>query len=147
MHNRLQALLDDKGRQVFSIGPGVTVRDAVHEMNRHGVGALLVMSGNEVVGIFTERDVMRRVLEENRDLDSTRIADVMTRELVVVSPGTKVEEAMAVVTEKRCRHLPVMDEGTLVGLVSIGDLTRWMSRHQAIHIKDLVNYIVGKYPA
>ncbi len=147
MHNRLSAVLQDKGHQVFSIGPTATVRDAVHEMNRNGVGALLVMDGNDVAGIFTERDVLRRVLQEDRDPASTKVGDVMTRELVVVRPTTKVEEAMAVVTEKRCRHLPVLDGDRLVGVVSIGDLTRWVSRNQAIHIKDLVNYITGKYPA
>ncbi len=147
MHNQLSAVLQHKGHQVFSIAPSATVRDAVHEMNRNGVGALLVMDGKAVAGIFTERDVLRRVLQDDLDPSTTKVAEVMTRELVVVRPTTKVEEAMAVVTEKRCRHLPVLDHDRLVGMVSIGDLTRWMSRNQAIHIKDLVNYITGKYPA
>jgi CBS domain-containing protein len=99
-----------------------------------------------MVGIFTERDVLCRVVGEGRDPSATRVVDVMTQEVVAVRSTTSVEEAMAVFTEKRFRHLPVVDDGELKGLVSSGDLTRRMSRNQEGHIQDLMNFITGKYP-
>jgi CBS domain-containing protein len=146
VHTRLGVLLQHKGAQVHDVAPSATVLDAVRRMNQERVGALLVRDGGEVVGIFTERDVLVRVIDPGRDPGTTLVGQVMTRELVTVGPGTTVEEAMGVVTEKRCRHLPVMDGGALLGLVSIGDLTRWVTRHQAWHIEDLVRYITGAYP-
>jgi len=98
------------------------------------------------LGIFTERDVLCRVVAEGRDPTKTRVVDVMTQEVVAVRSTTSVEEAMAVFTEKRFRHLPVVDDGELKGLVSSGDLTRRMSRSQEGHIQDLMNFITGKYP-
>ena len=147
MQNTLADVIAVKGSTVHSVAPEATVLDAVRAMNAEKIGALLVRDGEEVVGIFTERDVLCRVLDSERDPATTRVAEVMSTELVAVRPSTRVEEAMAVITEKRCRHLPVLDDGELVGLVSIGDLTRWVSRHQEGHIQDLVNYITRKYPA
>ena len=147
MQNTLADVIAVKGSTVHSVAPEATVLDAVRAMNAEKIGALLVRDGEEVVGIFTERDVLCRVLDSERDPATTRVAEVMSTELVAVRPSTRVEEAMAVITEKRCRHLPVFDDGELVGLVSIGDLTRWVSRHQEGHIQDLVNYITRKYPA
>lgn len=147
MENSLSILLKDKGTDVYNISPNASVTDAVRMMNDRGVGALLVVADDRPVGMFTERDVLRRVVDAGREPSSTKVADVMTRELVTVRPGTTVQEAMGVVTEKRCRHLPVMDGETLCGMVSIGDLIRWTTRKQAIHILDLVNYITGRYPA
>jgi len=147
MENSLSILLKDKGTDVYNISPDASVTDAVRMMNDRGVGALLVVADDRPVGMFTERDVLRRVVDAGREPSSTKVADVMTRELVTVRPGTTVQEAMGIVTEKRCRHLPVMDGETLCGMVSIGDLIRWTTRKQAIHIQDLVNYITGRYPA
>jgi len=147
MQNTLADVIAVKGRTVHSVAPEATVLDAVRAMNGEKIGALLVRDGEEVVGIFTERDVLCRVLDSGRDPAATKVSEVMSTELVAVQPSTRVEEAMAVITEKRCRHLPVLDDGELVGLVSIGDLTRWVSRHQEGHIQDLVNYITRKYPA
>jgi CBS domain-containing protein len=146
MLDSLTAVLNQKGDTVFNVTPENSVLEAVQKMNQEHVGALLVCSEGKLVGIFTERDVLIRVVDHGRDPAATRVAEVMTRELVVVKPSTTVEEAMAVVTEKRCRHLPVMEEGELRGLVSIGDLTRWVTRNQQVQIQDLVNYITGKYP-
>ena len=146
MQNTLADIIAVKGSTVHSVAPEATVLDAVRAMNRQKIGALLVRNGTEVVGIFTERDVLCRVLDSEREPATTTVAEVMSTELVAVRPTTRVEEAMAVITEKRCRHLPVLDEGELVGLVSIGDLTRWVTRHQEAHIQDLVNYITNKYP-
>jgi len=147
LRDSLTAVLNQKGDKVYNVTPESSVLEAVQKMNQEHVGALLVCSEGKLVGIFTERDVLCRVVDRGCDPSATRVAEVMTRELVVVKPSTSVEEAMAVVTEKRCRHLPVMEEGELRGLVSIGDLTRWVTRNQQVHIQDLVNYITGKYPA
>ncbi|MBD3872540.1 MAG: CBS domain-containing protein [Acidobacteria bacterium] len=146
MKETIDAVLADKGAKVHCVVPGATVLAAVRKMNEEHIGALLVCDGSEVLGIFTERDILCRVIDSPRDPTTTAVAEVMTTDLVAVSPDTQVEEAMAVITENRCRHLPVIDGGNLVGLVSIGDLTHWVSRHQEVHIRDLVNFITGKYP-
>ena len=146
MIDTLNAVLSSKGNTVHSVSPTVSVLEAVRIMNKERIGSLLVCADNELIGIFSERDVLIRVVDEGRDPGKTTVAEVMTRELVVVRPSMTVEEAMAVVTERRCRHLPVMDESKLLGLVSIGDLTRWVTRNQEIHIQDLVNFITRKYP-
>ena len=137
MNDTLRAVLDAKGHSVHAVPPGTTVLDAVRKMNEERIGALLVMEKEDLVGIFTERDVLCRIVDQGRDPADTRVADVMTEEPVIVKANATVEEAMAVVTEKRCRHLPVMDENGLVGLVSIGDLTHWVTRNQEYHIQDL----------
>ena len=147
MTDTLAAVLTNKGHDIYSVTPEVPVLEAVRKMNEEHIGALVVYSNKERVGMFTERDVLCRVVDQGRDPAATKVADVMSTELVVVKPSTTVEEAMAVITERRCRHLPVMEESRLVGLVSIGDLTRWVTRNQEIHIQDLVNFITGKYPA
>ncbi len=146
MEHQLMAVLEHKGATVHSVNPEATVLEAVQRMNELGIGALLVVDGERPVGMFTERDVLRRVVDAPGEASGTPVADVMSRELVVVHPEMTVEEAMAVMTEKRCRHLPVLEGERLAGMVSIGDLTRWVSRRQASHIQDLVNYITGKYP-
>lgn len=146
MEHLLKAILDFKGSAVHTVAPEVTVLDAVAYMNEKGVGALLVTDDERPVGMFTERDVLRRVVDARRDPASTKVADVMSHELVVVHPEVTVEEAMAIMTERRCRHLPVIEGDDIVGMVSIGDLSRWMSRRQANHINDLMSYITGKYP-
>ena len=146
MKDTLDAVLADKGRGLHHVAPEATVLDAVGKMNQERIGAVLVCVSGELVGIFTERDVLCRVVAEGRDPAATRVVDVMTPEVVAVRSTTLVEEAMAVVTERRFRHLPVIDDGELKGIVSSGDLTRQVSRHQEVHIKDLVNFITGKYP-
>ncbi len=146
MKDTLDAVLADKGRGLHHVAPEATVLDAVGKMNQERIGAVLVCVSGELVGIFTERDVLCRVVAEGRDPAATRVVDVMTPEVVVVRSTTLVEEAMAVVTERRFRHLPVIDDGELKGIVSSGDLTRQVSRHQEGHIKDLLNFITGKYP-
>jgi CBS domain-containing protein len=99
------------------------------------------------VGIFTERDVLRRVVGERRDPSSTRVADVMTRELVVMRPTASVVDAMRVISERRVRHIPVVEGGKVLGVVSQGDLNHWLVRNREGQIQDLVDYVTGKYPA
>ena len=146
MSDSLTSFLGHKGSTVHSVAPNATVLDAVRKMNEKRIGALLVCESSELLGIFTERDVLCRVVDSPRDPATTAVYEVMTTEVVTVHPSMSVEEAMAVISEKRCRHLPVIEDGALRGLVSIGDLTRWASRNQEDHIRDLVNYITGKYP-
>jgi CBS domain-containing protein len=147
MLNTLGAILDTKGRSIHSVRPDATVLEAVRTMNAHRIGAVLVCEDDRLAGIFTERDVLTRVLDEARDPTATTVADVMTDRVVVVAPSTTVEEAMAVVTDKRCRHLPVMEDGRLQGLVSVGDLIRWVISKQEFEIQNLVKYITRRYPA
>jgi CBS domain-containing protein len=140
-------LLEEKGRVVHSVAPDTTVVDAVNAMNAHRLGAVLVVEQGEPVGIFTERDVLRRVVTPGLPPASTLVGDVMTREVIVVTPTTTVEEAMAIVTEKRCRHLPVVEQDRVTGMISIGDLTRWVTRGHVFELQQLINYITDKYPA
>jgi len=147
MEHQLKAVLDFKGKDVYTVEPASTVLDAVHRMNEKRVGALLVVDGDKPVGMFTERDILRRVADPGWNPAEARVSDLMSTQLVAMEPKATIEEAMAVMTERRCRHIPVLENDRLVGLVSIGDLTRWVSRRQADHIQDLVNYITGKYPA
>ena len=110
-------------------------------MNRQRVGCMLVIDEGRLVGVFTERDVLKRVVGAGVDPTRTRVAEVMTSTVITVSPDATVEQAMVIFTEKRCRHLPVIEQGRLVGTISIGDITRWMadsSRAEAEHLK---NYI------
>lgn len=147
MYGFVSEVLAEKGRQVYTVAPGTSVRQAVREMNEHGVGALLVVDGERPAGIFTERDVLRRVVDAGLDPGSTPVARVMTSDLLVLEPSATVEEAMAIMTQRRCRHLPVVEDGRVVGMVSIGDLTRRVSLEQDVHIRKLVDYITGAAPA
>lgn len=146
MGSPLSEVLRDKGSVIHTIAADSTVLAAVRRMNEHKIGALVVVEGGSVVGMFTERDVLQRVVDSALDPSRTAVASVMTRAVVHVRPKTLVEEAMAIMTEKRCRHLPVMESGRVIGMVSIGDLTRWIVKDQSIGIRDLIEYIQGKYP-
>ena len=135
-----------KGSGVSHVGPESTVQDAVRQMNRERVGALLVMVGDTIVGIFTERDLLSRVVAEDRSPAQTLVGDVMTTEIVAVKPTRTVGEAMQIVSEKRVRHLPVVEDGRLLGIISSGDLTRWTVAEKEGLIHSLMDYIQGTYP-
>jgi signal-transduction protein with cAMP-binding, CBS, and nucleotidyltransferase domain len=141
-------VLDSKvsGRQVRSTQPGATILEAVEQMCRERVGALLVMDRTTPVGIVSERDVMTRGVLKRRSPDATAVANVMTKEVVCVGAEASVEEAMAIMTHRHCRHLPVVDAGKVVGMVSIGDLARWASHQQEYELKLLHDYVEGRYP-
>jgi len=147
MDGLLRDILKDKGAAMFTTTPQATVVDAVDEMNRRHVGALVVLDGARTIGIITERDVLKRVVGARRDPATTKVSEVMTREVVAVKPTIRVQDAMAVMTDKHCRHLPVLDGAQLLGLISIGDLTAWVGRNNEVEIQQLVDYVVGKYPA
>jgi CBS domain-containing protein len=147
MNVPVSALLDRKGRNVYSVAPTVTVAEAVAEMNLHRVGSVLVLEGTRLVGIFTERDVLRRIVGPGLDPRQVTVDRVMTANVMTVPPDATIEETMALFTEKRFRHLPVIDHGQLVGTISIGDITRWISDHHQAEAEHLRNYITGGLPA
>src|SRR3954467_15508068 len=147
MNAPITAILERKGKNVFSVPPSVSIAEAVAEMNRHRVGSVLIIDGNRLVGIFTERDVLRRVVGAGLDPKQTVVADVMTTGVITISPDVSIEETMVLFTEKRCRHLPVVEDGRLVGTISIGDVTRWMADSHQAEAEHLKNYIAGGFPA
>ncbi|MEO1337790.1 MAG: CBS domain-containing protein [Myxococcota bacterium] len=121
-------MLKHKGSIVHSVSSDSTVRDAVRLMNRQRIGAVLVIDQGQLVGIFTERDVLVRVVDAERDPRTTIIADVMTAKVTTVSPEMRVSEALRLVTEQRMRHLPVMEGRRLLGLISLTDLSGWTTQ-------------------
>lgn len=141
---KVNDILLDKGSQVLSVGEEATVLDAAILMNDHRVGGLVVTRDAEVVGMFTERDVLRRVVAEQRDPARTRVGDVMTRNVYCCSPETTIEEARGMMMRLRIRHLPVVDAGGVVGLVSIGDLNAWQLNGQEKTIHFLEEYLYGR---
>jgi CBS domain-containing protein len=138
-------ILDEKGREVHAITPQATVFEAVAMMSDRHIGALLVATGEATYGIISERDVMTRVILERRDPTTTRVDQVMTHAVACVRSGTSAREAMAVMTERRCRHLPVVSDGGIVGMLSIGDLVRAASLAQEFQIRMLTEYVHGGY--
>jgi CBS domain-containing protein len=141
MNDPIAKLLETKGGGVETVSPYATVLAAVQRMNECKIGALLVTQSNRPVGIFTERDVLVRVVAAGLDPDTTQVFEVMTPDPVVVRSEVTVTQAMLVSTGRRCRHLPVIDDDGLRGLISIGDLTSWVVRHQQRTIDDLHDYM------
>jgi CBS domain-containing protein len=145
----LECILEGKegdGRTLQVIAPEATVLSAVEIMCRAHVGALLVMHDSVLVGIFSERDVMTRVVLARLDPAIVAVGDVMTRDVISIAPDVTPEQAMALVTNHRVRHLPVVDGARVVGLVSIGDLVRWTVRDREHSIEQLQEYVTGRYP-
>ena len=147
MYGYVSSLVGEKGRQVYTVVRTATVSQAVREMNDKGVGALLVMDGNRIAGIFTERDVLRRVVDADRDPALTKVAAVMTRNPATIEISALVGEAMNLMTDGRFRHLPVMEAGAVVGMLSIGDILRWLTLQQEDEIRQMSAYITGQPPA
>jgi CBS domain-containing protein len=137
-------ILEDKGHEVLQIEADATVHDAVKRMVEANVGSLLVSEGGRHVGIITERDYLRRIALERRDDEATPVGEIMSSPLVVVTPETSIDECMAVMTDRRIRHVPVVDEGTVVGIVSIGDVVKFTSRLQSFELKFLTDFISGR---
>ena len=142
-------ILNHKGSTVHTIGANDMVLDAVQKMVSENVGSLLVIENEEIAGIVTERDYLREVIVRGRTSKQTPVREIMTaqNQIVCVSSTCSLEEGMAIMTDRRIRHLPVLDEGRLVGIVSIGDIVKQLSREQQAHIQYLTDYITGKYPA
>jgi len=143
---RIADLLSKKGNEVYTIERTATVYDAVKKMVERNTGSLLVTQGDEICGIITERDYLRHIVLEGRTSKTTQVREIMTSQVICISPSHAVEQCMAIMTAKRVRHLPVLDKGKLVGIVSIGDLVKQISQDQKYEIKYLTDYITGKYP-
>ncbi len=144
METKITTLLDKKGHEVYSIQAGQSVFEAIGEMDAQHVGGLIVKDGEEVVGIITERDYLRKVILRGRSSKETTVETIMTRNLVSITPDHTIEDAMTLVTEKRCRHLPVFEGQQLVGILSIGDLVKWVIASQQFEIHVLEDYISSR---
>jgi CBS domain-containing protein len=134
-------ILNRKGAAVIAVPPATTVLEAAQLMNDRGIGAVLVTDGAVLAGIFTERDVMRRVVATHRDPASTPVSEVMTAALVTTSSTATIEECASLMTTRRIRHLPVLDGETLAGVVTIGDLMAFQVEEQASTIAQLNSYV------
>jgi CBS domain-containing protein len=142
---RVSDIIAGKGDTVFDITPDATVYDAIAAMEQYGVGALLVRDA-EIHGIVTERDYLRKVALKGRSSRDTPVREIMSSSLVFATPEQDVEDVLATMSEARIRHLPVMDEGKLAGLVSIGDCVKQISRDRKAQVRLLSEYIGMEYP-
>jgi CBS domain-containing protein len=141
--SNVSEILGDKGGRVLKIEAGASVFEAVQTMVEANVGSLLVTDGGDIVGIVTERDYLRRVTLEGRTDKDTAVGEIMTAPLVVVTPETEIDESMAIMTDRRIRHLPVVDDGEVVGVISIGDIVKFKSKRQSFEIQYLTDYITA----
>jgi CBS domain-containing protein len=140
----IRHILQIKGNDVWSTTPRTTVYDALRMMADKNVGALLVMEGEKVMGIFSERDYARKVILQGRSSKETLVSEIMTSKLITIHPDQTVEEAMEIMTNKRVRHLPVMEDDSLMGMISIGDVLREVIYVQLAKIRDMEDKILGK---
>ena len=141
----IRAVLDRKGGRIWYVAPETSVYEALEIMDREDIGALLVMSGHRLLGVFSERDYSRKVILKGKASKATRVDEIMSG-TPVVEPQRSVDECMRLMTEFRIRHLPVMEAEVVVGVVSIGDLVNWTIHRQEEQIQHLHHYIAGSYP-
>lgn len=148
---QVKDILEAKGREVVTAAPDETVYDCIDRMVDRNVGSILIVDGENVAGIFTERDYLRRIALEGRTSKTTRVAEVMTADVMAVPPTHTVNECMAIMTEAKCRHLPVVEDSVLLGVISIGDCVKEVSRAALAEVNQLESYIqtyiMGRYPA
>ena len=146
MQTTVAQILERKGSEVWSVSPDTLVYRALQLMQDKALGALVVLEDEgKIAGIISERDYARKVILEGRSSKETFTKDIMTKDLYVVKPETTVDECISLMTEKRVRHLPVLDKGKLIGIVSIGDVVKAIIKEQRIEIQYLNEYIMGKY--
>ena len=143
MAQTVKELLEAKTNQVWTIAPAASVYDAVATMADRRIGALVVIEGDKVCGIITERDYARKIILRNKSSKATPVREIMTDRVIFVQPEQPIEECMALMTEKRIRHLPVLNEDKLVGVISIGDLVKELISDRDFIIEQLTRYISG----
>ena len=139
----VRQLLEGKSPEVFAVGPGSAVIDAIRLMAEKGIGAVVVMDGRQLVGILSERDYARKIVLHDRSSRTTKVSDIMTAKVVTVAPSEQVEHCLQLVTDYRIRHLPVVDGGGVIGVISIGDLVKSVIDEQAQKLDQLQQYIVA----
>jgi CBS domain-containing protein len=142
MHT-VRELLREKGSEVWTIGPQAMVYEALQLMAAKNIGSVVVLEHGKVAGVFTERDYARKVVLQGRSSKTTTVAELMTPDVLYVSPDDTIEDCMALMTDKRLRHLPVMDGGKLAGVVSIGDVVKVIISEHKFIIRELERYITG----
>lgn len=140
----VRLLLREKGTTVWSVGPHTSVRDAVRILDEKNVGALLVMDGGRLVGILSERDTARKMILQGLPADTTPVSQIMTTRVITITPEHTIPECMALMTDKRVRHLPVLEGDQLAGIVSIGDVVKEIIADQEFTIQHLERYITGE---
>lgn len=140
------AILKHKGNVVWSISPEATVFEAIQLMAEKNIGAVPVMENDNLVGILSERDYTRKVALQGKSSRQTKVSEIMLSSVVHVTTGHTVEECLHIMTDKRIRHLPIVEGQKVIGIVSIGDLVNWIISTQSVTISHLENYISGKYP-
>ena len=146
MGTQVRHLLRRKGTTVVTTSPDATVYETIATMVDFGVGSILVMSDGSPIGIFTERDYLRRIALQGRTSKTTRVDEVMTRDLLTVTPETSLNTCLSLMSEARCRHLPVVVEERLAGIVSMGDCVKALLRDAEATVDSLTHYVTGSYP-
>jgi len=141
----VKQILSEKGHEVWSTSPSTTVFDALKFMSDKGIGALVVLDDLKVVGVYSERDYARKVILDGKSSKDLPVKEIMTRRVVCVKPENTTEECMALMTDKHIRHLPVVEDDELVGIISIGDIVKAIISQQEFVIEQLENYITGAY--